>query len=357
MRSKRHLWLAAILLIVGLAWEIHARRAAAQSGKPSYEGKTITILVSSSPGGGTDTAGRLVAQFLPKYLPGKPQTVVQNMPGGGGTIANNHFYANAKPDGLTLLQDSSSALGNFTRGGSRIKYDPRKNRPIGSIARGGSVLMVRKEVKDGLTDPKSRKLVVGDTDGIRTWVAMTVWSAEVMNWNLRWLYGYKGSRELSLAMRQGEIDIWATQNAKLIRDLRKEGVVDLVYQQDEKRRVEFPDVPTFLEYLGKKKPGGVAWEAYGAWANAEDVDKFIVAPPMTPDNVVALLREAFDKLKTDEEFKAQANKFFGESWTLNAGESTEAMIKKITSVPQDAQDFLTQMRKKYGLPVGAPKKS
>lgn len=323
----------------------------------SFQGKTLTIIISSSPGGGTDTAGRLVSQFLPKYLPGNPATIVQNMPGGGGTIANNHFYANAKPDGLTLLQDSSSALGNFNRGGTRIKYDPRKNRPVGSISRGGSVLMVRKEVKDKLTDASGRKLVVGDTDGIRTWVAMTVWSAEFLNWNLRWLYGYKGSRELSLAMRQGEIDLWATQNAKLIRDLNKEGVVDLLYQQDEERRAEFPDVPTFLEYLGKKKPSGIAWEAYGAWADAENVDKFIVAPPKTPNSIVAALREAFMKMNKDEDFKAQANKFFGESWSLNSGDKTETMIKQITTVPKDAQDYLTQMRKKYGLPVGAPKES
>jgi tripartite-type tricarboxylate transporter receptor subunit TctC len=178
-----------------------------------------------------------------------------------------------------------------------------------------------------------------------------------LKWNLRWLYGYKGSRELSLAIRQGEIDLWATQNAKLISDLRKEGLVDLMYQQDEERRAEFPDVPTFNEFLGAKKPSGVAWEAYGAWANAEDVDKFLVAPPKTPDNVVAVLREAFNRLKTDEDFKAQANKFFGESWTLNSGDKTEAMIKKITSIPKNAQDYLTQMRKKYGLPVGAPAES
>ncbi|HSK30931.1 MAG TPA: tripartite tricarboxylate transporter substrate-binding protein, partial [Candidatus Limnocylindria bacterium] len=261
------------LMISLVALLAHPGAARAASAPVSFQSKTLTILISSSPGGGTDAAGRLISQFLPKYLPGNPVTIVQNMPGGGGTIANNHFYNNAKPDGLTLLQDSSSALGNFVRGGTRIKYDPRKSRTIGSIARGGSVLMVRKEVKDLLTDTKSRKLVVGDSDGIRTWVAMTVWSAEYLNWNLRWLYGYKGSRELSLSLRQGEIDVWATQNAKLIQDLRKEGVVELVYQQDDERRPEFPDVPTFLEYLGSKKPSGVPWEAYGAWANAEDVDK------------------------------------------------------------------------------------
>ena len=64
--------------------------AIAASAPVSFEGKTLTILISSSPGGGTDTAGRLISQFLPKYLTGNPITVVQNMPGGGGTIANNH---------------------------------------------------------------------------------------------------------------------------------------------------------------------------------------------------------------------------------------------------------------------------
>jgi tripartite-type tricarboxylate transporter receptor subunit TctC len=242
----------------------------------------------------------------------------------------------------------------MNRGGSRIKYDHRKSRPVGSIARGGSILMIRKEVKDSLMDPKSRKLVVGDTDGIRTWVSMTVWSAEYMNWNLRWLYGYKGSRELSLALRQGEIDLWATSNARLIADMRKEGGVDLLYQQDEERRPDFRDVPTFIEYLGNKRPTGVSWEAYQAWANSEDLDKFLMAPPKTPDNVVAVLREAFIRMNKDEEFKSLATKFFGDSWTLNPGDKTEAMIKKLTSIPKPAQDFLTQIRKKYALPVGGP---
>ena len=292
------------LLIAQLGFAASTSTVLAASAPVSFQGKTLTILISSSPGGGTDTAGRLISQFLPKYLPGNPVTVVQNMPGGGGTIANNHFYANAKPDGLTLLQDSSSAIGNMNRGGSRIKYDHRKNRPVGSIARGGSVLMVRKELKDSLTDVKSRKLVVGDTDGIRTWVSMTVWSAEYLNWNLRWLYGYKGSRELSLALRQGEIDLWATSNARLISDMRKEGFIEMIYQQDEERRADFRDVPTFKEYLGNKKPSGVSWDAYQAWANSEDLDKFIVAPPRTPDSVVAALREGYMRMNKDDEFKS-----------------------------------------------------
>ena len=82
-----------------------------------YDGKTITVLVSSSPGGGTDTTARLVSRYLPKFIPGNPKTIVRNMPGGGGTVANNYFTRRAKPDGLTLSQDSSSALSTYVRGG------------------------------------------------------------------------------------------------------------------------------------------------------------------------------------------------------------------------------------------------
>ena len=102
---------------------------------PFYEGKTLRFLIASGPGGGTDTAGRLVARHLSKYLPGNPKVLIQNMGGGGGTIANNYFASEVKPDGLTIMQDSSSSVASFARGGSSIKYDPRKFKMIGGVAR------------------------------------------------------------------------------------------------------------------------------------------------------------------------------------------------------------------------------
>lgn len=344
-RGYAWLWLAAACVGLGLM-------APSLSGAAYYEGKTITIIVSSSPGGGTDTTGRLVAQFLPKFLPGNPQTMVQNMPGGGGTIANNYFTANAKPDGLMLLQDSSSGLGNFNRGGSRIKYDPRKYHAIGSVNRGGSILMIRKAVRDRLTDSKGRKLVVGDTDGIRNWVAMTVYGAEYLGWNLRFLYGYKGTGELALALRQGEIDVWATQSAKIIKELFKEGIVDALAQESDERRPDFPDVPSFIEVLGSKKPSGIAWEAHDAWTGPAEIDKFLMAAPGTSQELVKMLREAYVKMSKDEAFKKQATSFYGEGWTVRTGERTQIKVKEATTLSKEADLFLTKLRKKYNLPVG-----
>jgi tripartite-type tricarboxylate transporter receptor subunit TctC len=322
---------------------------------PYYEGKTLRIIVSSGAGGGTDAAARLVSRFISKYIPGNPKVTVQNMPGGGGTIANNYFASEVKPDGLTVMQDSSSGIGNFVRGGPTIKYDPRKLKAIGGVARPGSLLMIRNDARARFTNRSAKPVVVGDTDGIRSWVAMTVWGAEYLGWNLRWIYGYPGSRELQLAIRQGEIDVWATQNAKLVKDLQREGVVQIVGTEEDQRREDFPEAPTFIELLGAKKPTGLSWQAYQAWSGAPELDKFIVAPEGTPDPLMKILRDAFTKVMKDPEVDKEGDKFFGDGWKPHGAEKIEAVIREHIAIPKEAKDFMTKMRQKYGLPIGETK--
>lgn len=344
--------------VFALSWSACMLTAAGRSfaaEQPYYEGKTIRIIVSSGAGGGTDTAARLVSRFISKYIPGNPKIVVQNMPGGGGTVANNYFASEVKPDGLTIMQDSSSGIGNFVRGGPTIKYDPRKFKLIGGVARPGSVLMVRNEARARFNNRSAKPAVVGDTDGIRTWVAMTVWGAEYLGWNLRWIYGYPGSRELQLAIRQGEIDVWATQNAKLVKDLQREGLVQVVATEEDQRREDFPEVPTFLELLGPKKPTGLPWQAYQGWAGAPELDKFLVAPGGTPDPLVKVLREGFAKVMKDPEVDKEGDKFFGDGWKPHTPERIETVIREQIAIPKEAKDFITKMRQKYGLPVGEAK--
>ena len=67
-----------------------------------YEGKTIRIIVGTSPGGGYDTYTRLTARHLGNHIPGGPSIIVDNMPGAGGTLSANYMSKVAKPDGLTI---------------------------------------------------------------------------------------------------------------------------------------------------------------------------------------------------------------------------------------------------------------
>ncbi|HEY3168646.1 MAG TPA: hypothetical protein VGK57_15545 [Candidatus Binatia bacterium] len=96
---NRWIFFAAILLML-------TRRDAwieAAESRSFYDGRTITLIISTSPGGATDVAGRLVARHLGKYIPGHPNIIAQNMPGAGGIVSANYVFNVAKPDGLTIL--------------------------------------------------------------------------------------------------------------------------------------------------------------------------------------------------------------------------------------------------------------
>ena len=88
---------------------------------PYYQGKTINIRVGFTAGGAFDVWGRLIAQYMGKYIPGNPTLVVQNMTGGGSMIAANYVYSVAKPDGLTLRRRQS---GNLCFAALRAKGSP-----------------------------------------------------------------------------------------------------------------------------------------------------------------------------------------------------------------------------------------
>src|SRR5258706_15457788 len=76
--------------------------AIAHGQTPYYQGKTVRLIVSSTAGSNYDLYARLIAQYLGRNIAGKPEVVVQNMPGGGAVIGANYVYNVAKPDGLTF---------------------------------------------------------------------------------------------------------------------------------------------------------------------------------------------------------------------------------------------------------------
>src|SRR5258706_14653249 len=86
-----------LVFLVTLAW-----RPVLFAQTPFYQGKTIQIIVGTKAGDVYDLYPRLVAEFMPKYIPGNPNIIIQNVAGAAGLIATNQVYSVAKPDGLTL---------------------------------------------------------------------------------------------------------------------------------------------------------------------------------------------------------------------------------------------------------------
>src|SRR4051794_10878634 len=74
----------------------------------SFAGKTITLIVASAPGGGTDVSGRVIANFLAAHLPGTPTVVVRNIPGAQGVTSMNYFVKQTAADGFTLTMGATN---------------------------------------------------------------------------------------------------------------------------------------------------------------------------------------------------------------------------------------------------------
>src|SRR4029450_8033137 len=103
-----------------------------QAQEPYYKGKSIKIVVGFTPGGFYDRWARLFSSYRPKYIPGSPEIVVQNMPGAGSLVAANYVYSVAKPDGLTMGMAQYTAYIDQLVGRKEVQFDVRKFSWIGS---------------------------------------------------------------------------------------------------------------------------------------------------------------------------------------------------------------------------------
>jgi len=125
-----------------------------------YKGKTIRIVVGFSPGGGFDTFSRLLAIHLPRYLPGNPSIIVQNMPGAGSMSAANRVYAMQPGDGLTIVAFIYTNVFQYFLGDPKVKFDPMKYHWLGEPTIGSvpATLFVRTDLRiRNLEDLKNSK--------------------------------------------------------------------------------------------------------------------------------------------------------------------------------------------------------
>ncbi len=157
MKSIRYIVLLTITaVLLGSAANVRAQA------EPFYQGKTIKIIVGFTSGGFYDRWSRLLARFVPKYLPGNPEMIVQNMPGAGGMIAANNIYDVVKPDGLSVAMLSYGLYLDQLVGRKEVQYDVRKFNWIGSPEKSEVLMYMRadapfktiEDIRNASTPPK-----------------------------------------------------------------------------------------------------------------------------------------------------------------------------------------------------------
>lgn len=346
---------AAAVMAVAALNALSSSEASAQD--TTLKGKTISLIINSPPGGGTDTTARLTGNTLAKYLPGAPSIIYRNLPGGGGLKANNYFYSQVPADGLTMLSGSRTQISPAKLRGPQVKYDPSKYEFIGGDANLGTLMLIRKESLPRLTDPNAKPVVYGDIDGTRSGVLVALWAKEFLGWNLRWVIGYAGTSAMLLSLQNGELDMAANQNAFNVVPLLKSGnyvgLAQLGVLDEAGKRVgrdAFAPAP-LLEDLIEPKLNEKQLAVFRGMQSDFVVNKWIALPPNTAKPVVEMYRAAYVKAVKDEAFLKIISQEVGEDYAPLTGEQMNAIVSELAATTDEDLEFVASLRRKYNLPV------
>ncbi len=327
-------------------------RPGLQAQAPFYQGKTITIVVGTTSGVAYDIYARLIAQFIVKYIPGNPNTIVQNMPGAGSMIAANYVYGVSKPDGLTIASINPALYFNQLAGRKEVQYDWAKFTWIGSSDRSEHLLYMRadtpfktiQDVRKASEPPKC-----GATGAGTTGHYMPKLLEETLGTKFNIVAGYPGGGDIDLAVERGEIQCRAlTIGAFFAREpyhtWRKTGFARILIQTGRKREPILPDVPTLYELMNEYKTPETARRLATVVLASGDLGRPIVAPPALPLDRTKILREAFNRTMSDPEFLAEAKKKKLDV-DPTSGEELEALAKEVIAQPPDV---IERMKKLLG---------
>lgn len=273
-----------------------------------YKGKTITSIVPFGPGGGYAIYNQIMARHLGRFIPGNPTIVAQFMPGAGGITANNHMFNLAKRDGLVMAMVSDSVALASVIDADKIRYKVNDFIWLGAIERVNNVTAVRVDTGvKSFDDLKQKEVVLGGSGpGSPTSLlpALLRWMQPV---KLRVVEGYEGINPMFIAVERGEIS-GMTVSWTIFKTLRKawfeNKFVTPIVQFGSRKEADLPDVPLALDIAQTPEQKAVA----RFLASNVDVGRSFIFPPGVPQERVKALRDAFDKMVKDPEFRDEIMK-------------------------------------------------
>jgi hypothetical protein len=342
-----------IVLVVGL---LATPAALAQDG-PSLRGKTVTLIIGSAPGGGTDAFGRLAATGLAAVLPGAPAVVVRNIPGADGITAMNYMVQQVAPDGMTITAAANTTADPLHTRKPQAQFDPAAFGIFGGAGRGGEVLLINRAAEQRLADPGAPPVVMGALGGaLRSGMQMTAWGIAYLGWNAKWVLGYRGTNELMLALERGEIDMTSTGNLFQIQRLIDSGKFRILVQTGTLKegalvpRPDFGNAPIFASLMAGRLADPIAAEAFDYWGSIVSMDKWLALPPRAPPATLDMYRQAYARLVQDPDFLERGRKI-SDDFVPMASRDVETLIRRLGRLPQPALDYMTGLLRRQGLEV------
>jgi tripartite-type tricarboxylate transporter receptor subunit TctC len=308
---------------------------AQESVEQFYKGKQINLVIGTSPGGGYDTYGRLVARRLGNYIPGNPTIVPQNMPGAGSNKAAGYIYSVAPKDGTAISAIFSGAILQPLLGEPAGQHDPSKFIYVGNANNEVFLCLARSDAPvKSFADVLQQELIVGaSSEGGSTRDFPTLLN-NILGAKFRIVTGYPGSNEITLALERGEIQGicgigWSSVAAQHPHWLAN-GTVRLLAQEATKGHptMNKMGVPLTLDFAKTAEDRQVMELVYSQLIFGRPY----VFGPGVPADRVAAVRKAFMAAVQDKESLAEAQKMQIDLDALG-GEEVQSAVAKAYAMP------------------------
>ena len=296
-----------------------------------YKGKSFTIVVGFSPGGGYDINARGLARYLAAHIPGNPGVIVQNMPGAGSLTSVRYLDVTAPKDGTVMTIFNPGLVTQSIIQPDKVQLDFRKYGWIGVVTpdfrvcygfgpngvRSWDDMMHRKEFVLGSTARGSGNYINGAT------------LREVFHAPIKQILGFPGSAEQRLAIERGELDGDCGSYSSIPIEWIRDGTAHPFVRFTEKRPPEIPESAVYIGTFAKTDEQRQILDVLDA---ADEVGRPFIMSKQVPPDRVAIIRKAFDDTMQDKEFLADMEK---QQLPVNpmTGEEAETIVKKLVSVP------------------------
>jgi tripartite-type tricarboxylate transporter receptor subunit TctC len=280
-----------------------ASGANAQAAADFYKGKRVSIYVGNHPGGGYDAYTRLLGRNIGRHIPGKPGTVVRNMPGAAGIRLANYLYNSAKKDGTEIGVFASSSAFAPLFGVKKAKFKIEKFTWIGNIDQTtGTCTAWHTSGFKTFDDLLKRPAIFGATGPTGVNSEHPRGFNALIGASVKVIHGYPGSTGVLLAMKRGEVQGgcgFALSSLKARRRREwKSGKLVILVQTGFKKHPELAGIPHIYDYVKTDEDKKVLDLIYGRHI----LGRPLAAPPKIPADRTKALRAAFMATMKDPEF-------------------------------------------------------
>jgi tripartite-type tricarboxylate transporter receptor subunit TctC len=319
--------------------------AKAESVADFYKGKTVSLIAGFPPGGGYDTYVRVLARHYGRFLPGNPTVVASNLPGAGSLTAANTINAKYAPDGLALAMFASSAAMEPLIGNKAALFDPQKFSWVGSMSQDVAFCGVWQHPGGATTfdEMMTKETIIGGGAPAAITYQHPMVLKNVLHAKLKVIPGYKGTRDINIAMQRGEVNgtcgmFGSSVNSQYGAEV-KDGRLKLFIQMGSKRSDAFGKIPSVFDYAKTEEARQILQFHFGQLL----LGRPLAGPPGIPTDRLTALRTALFATMKDPEFLAEAAKTKLTVGPMK-GEEVQKLVGEVAAIEPD---LLEKVRKAY----------